>query len=129
MRREEYASDELTAEQYADKMYREGQRRIKNSPIPYGQKFLPGSLVWIKKNLGESMSHFKNDCPAMVQHTYAHAYGSCDNDHKNQYSLLVRYHHQKWSSVSWYYGHQLEEITDPEKISEYKKEIDNAKPL
>jgi len=59
----------------------------------------------------------------MVQHTYAHAYGSCDNDHKNQYHSLSGVI-IKMEFIFLYYGHQLEEITDPEKISEYKKEID-----
>lgn len=104
----------------AQSYYEAGLKRVKETPPPKGQKFLPGTFVWIAKDLGESMDHFEKDRPARVECTYAHAYGGDDID---SYSLLVRYDDGKWSSIAWYYPSQLTEITDPQEIKKYEVEI------
>lgn len=110
----------------AQSIYAEGLKRVAETQPPPNQKFAPGVFVFISINLDEGMSHFKNNRPARVEHTYGHAYGGRD---VNSYSLLVRYDNGKWAKVSWYYEHQLTEITDAKVIEEYKIEIDKMNQL
>jgi hypothetical protein len=39
------------------------------------QKFNKGDVVWVAKDLGSTMSHFNNDCPAIVMYSYESEYG------------------------------------------------------
>ena len=39
------------------------------------QKFKKGDVVWVAKDLGSSMSHFANNCPAIVLYSYESEYG------------------------------------------------------
>jgi len=84
-------------------MYQMGLARVKNDPIPKGQKFPPGTRVHIAEDLGPWMSHFESGVDATVEYTYAHAYGG---DNINSYSLDVDGH----GSIAWYYENQLTEI-------------------
>jgi len=54
------------------------RRRVRNTPAPAGQKFMPGTRVRIADDLGPGMRHFPSGVTATVLHTYAHAY-QCDN--------------------------------------------------
>jgi hypothetical protein len=103
-------------------IYSAGLRKVAKTPVPKGQKFLPGTFVWIAKDLGPYMSHFDNDRPAFVEYTYAHAYWGNNID---SYSLVVRYDDGTWSSIAWYNENQLTEITDQTLIEQYKKELQN----
>ena len=102
-------------------IYDQGLRNVAQNSIPDGQKFLPGTFVWVAKDLGESMSHFLKDRPARVQYTYAHAFGGSNI---YSYSLLIRYDSGKWSSVAWYKENQITEINDLNLIDAYLKEIE-----
>lgn len=64
------------------------------------QKFQKDDLVRIDKDLGSSMSHFTNDCDAIVIYTYAERYWGDDIDN---YCLHLKGRGQ----VSWYCEHQL----------------------
>lgn len=107
-----------------EQIQREAKIRLATLPPPPGQKFLPGTFVWIAKDLGPMMRHFYADRPARVEYTYAHAFWG---DNIDSYSLLVRYDDGHWSSVAWYQENQLTEVTDPEKIAGYLKEIEKPK--
>jgi len=89
-----------------------GLQRVKDTPEPKGQKYKNGVIVRIKDDLGESMSHFKSGVFAVVEHTYAHAFGG-GGQNEQQYSLLVRYKPGEWISTAWYYDFQLEPVSDP----------------
>ena len=106
----------------AQSYWRRGNIRVATEPQPIGQMFRNGSFVMIAKDLGQSMSHFEKNIPAMVHHVYAHAYGG---DDVKSYSLLIRKSEHYWHSVSWYHEHQLTQIEDAELISKFKKEISN----
>jgi len=67
------------------------------------QKFNKGDHVRVAKDLGESMSHFENDCEAIVMYTYAERYWG---DNHKSYCIYIKGRGQ----VSWYYEHQLELI-------------------
>jgi len=67
------------------------------------QKFNKGDHVMVAKDLGKSMSHFTNDCEAIVMYTYAEKYWG--DDHKS-YCLHIKGR----GKSSWYYEHQLELI-------------------
>lgn len=108
----------------ANGVYAEGLRRVATTPVPKGQKFKPGTFVQIASDLGPCMSHFEKDRPAMVEHTYKHAYGG---DGVKEYSLLVRYDDGTWSSVAWYEENQLTKITNKAKLKQYRKEIGSKK--
>lgn len=108
----------------ANAIYTEAMKRVKEIPPPKGQKFAPGTIIRIVKDLGGTMSHFKADTFAKVLHTYAHAYGG--NDIKS-YSLLVRYDPHNWVSTSWYKECQLIEVKEQEQfrrkfLGEWKNE-------
>ena len=75
------------------------------TPPPAGQKFAPGARVMIADNLGHHMSHFPAGKLATVLHTYAHAYGSTDQQSLRLYSLYV----DDIGVVSWYDECQLSE--------------------
>ena len=42
------------------------------------QKFKKGDVVWVAKNLGSMMSHFANNCPAVVMYSYESEYGNSE---------------------------------------------------
>ena len=67
------------------------------------QKFNKGDHVMVAKDLGKSMSHFDNDCEAIVMYTYAEKYWGYG--HKS-YCLHIKGRGQS----SWYYEQQLELI-------------------
>lgn len=73
--------------------------RVKNTPEPAGQKFHIGERVWIGF-MPPYMSHFKHNCWATVEYTYAHAFGGND---VNNYSLKL----DTFGSCSWYEEDQL----------------------
>jgi hypothetical protein len=79
--------------------YNQALERVKTTPEPKLQKFPVGVKVKIAKDLGKFMSHFKSDVEAIVEHTYAHAYGGND---VYSYSLIIN-----GSSTAWYYENQL----------------------
>lgn len=109
----------------AQEFYEYGMRRVKETPPPEMQKFLPGEFVNIKKVLNASMSHFEAGIPAMIEYTHAHAFHGDDID---SYSLLIRSNvEKKWKSVAWYDEGQLTKIEDKNTIEKYKKEIENGR--
>jgi len=81
--------------------------RMESQPEPEGQKFPRGTRVRIADDLGETMSHFPSGLNATVKYTSAHAFGS---KHIDSYCLDI----DDYGEVSWYYEHQLTEITDGE---------------
>lgn len=91
--------------QEAHSYHESSMRRVKVTPPPTGQKFMPGTRVKIAKNLGERMSHFPSDKMATVQHTYAHAFDRDDERSLKQYCLDI----DGIGEVSWYGEDQLTE--------------------
>lgn len=85
--------------------YQAALRCVAETPPPAGQKFAPGARVMIADNLGHHMSHFPAGKLATVLHTYAHAYGSTDQQSLRLYSLYV----DDIGVVSWYDECQLSE--------------------
>jgi len=88
----------------AEAYYQAGLERVKTSPIPLGQRFIPGTRVSIASDLGESMNHFPKGCSASVLFTYAHAYGGSN---VTSYCLDV----DGRGATAWYQEHQLELLT------------------
>ncbi len=72
------------------------------------QKFQKHDLVRIAKDLGKSMSHFTNDCDAVVLYSYADKYGHGAHD---KYALYLKGH----GFSAWYYEHQLSLIKKHQK--------------
>lgn len=101
-------------------IYEQGLLKVKTTPEPEGQKFLNGTFVKIKDNLGPTMGHFPAGLYAKVEYTYAHAYGG---DNIESYSLLVRFSERMWSSVAWYHEWQLDEVIDTELLAKFAEEI------
>ena len=64
------------------------------------QKFNKGDHVRVAKNLGSSMSHFQNDCEAIVIGSYNDQYGG---GNVKSYTIHIKDSGQ----VSWYEEHQL----------------------
>lgn len=64
------------------------------------QKFTKGDLVRVAEDLGEDMSHFENDCNAIVIGSYAEQYGG--NDYTS-YTIYIENH----GKTSWYDENQL----------------------
>jgi len=87
----------------ATAIYEEGERRLRETPMPSGQKYKIGQRVHIAKDLGESMSHFKSDADATVVGVYAHMYGGSD---VKSYSLDI----DGFGESSWYDENQLTAI-------------------
>lgn len=116
----------------ATKVHQQGLDNVKNEAEPKKKKFPCGSFVKIADDLHGGMDHFASGIPAMVEYTYAHAYGSDDID---SYSLIIRetegidrYKGFKgesyiWSSCAWYEEDQLTLITDKALINKFKKEL------
>ena len=77
-----------------------GELRTKLTKEPEGQKFPVGSRVFIAEDLGDSMSHFPKGKEAIVEYTYAHAFGGSN---VKSYSLNV----DGEGSHAWYYEEQL----------------------
>lgn len=102
---------------YMQSIYEAGLKRVREIPEPVGQKFPVGSFVRIadKHNKGQSEQFAK------VQYTYAHAY---EGDDVTNYSLLVRYAHNSWSSGAWYFESQLSPVDNPEVVKQLKQEIE-----
>lgn len=73
------------------------------------QKFKRGSKVRIAKDLGGGMSHFPNDCDAIVKYTYKQKFGSGDHDN---YSLILLKGGIPINNVSWYHENQLTLLDD-----------------
>lgn len=67
------------------------------------QKYKKGDHVQIAKDLGQSMSHFKNDCEAIVIGSYDDQYGGGNTD---SYTIHIK----GAGETSWYYESQLELI-------------------
>lgn len=67
------------------------------------QKYHKGGLVHVAKFLGSEMSHFKNDCDAIIIGSYRDQF--VDSNDKS-YTLFIKDH----GEVSWYEEHQLELI-------------------
>lgn len=64
------------------------------------QKFNKGDHVMVAKDLGQSMSHFTNDCEAIVIGSYSDQYGGSDSE---SYTIHIK----GKGRTSWYYGSQL----------------------
>ena len=107
----------------AQAVYQMGLDRVRTTPPPANQKFLPGTFVKIAEDLGPSMAHFTSGVYARVEYTYSHAYSWGGSENVKDYSLLVRFKENKWSSVAWYHEHQLEEVTDKDLIEKFKEEL------
>ena len=88
---------------HAQAIYEAGMERVANTPMPEGQKFAPGTRVYVAKDLGPMMPHFPNDVTATVQYTHAHAYGGEDIQ---SYSLMI----DGFGSIAWYEEWQLTRI-------------------
>jgi hypothetical protein len=70
--------------------------KLASTPIPEGQKFLPGERVRIAQDLGFGRTyHDGKGCMATVKHTHAHAYGGRD---VKSYCLDI----DGIGEVSWY---------------------------
>ncbi len=70
------------------------------------QKFKKGDLVRIAKNLGQSMSHFRSDCEAIVIGSYADrdtCQSAVDPNHFKEYTLFI----EGVGTSSWYKEDQL----------------------
>lgn len=68
-------------------------------------KYKFGELVYVRPWLGESSSHFSNDCPAIVNYTYASKFGGDDHD---SYGLIILSDTGKEvTESSWYDEWQL----------------------
>ena len=92
-----------TLAEQAREVYAAGLDRVKNTPVPEGQKYAPGTRVRIADDLGSSMQFFPKGRNATVKYTYAHAYGKEDVE---SYCLDIDGH----GEVSWYKEHQLTPI-------------------
>lgn len=88
------------------------------------QKFHEYDLVYISKDLGNSMRHFLSDRTAIVIGSYADKYGR-DND--DSYTLYI----QGNGEVSWYYASQLTLIEKNriDLLEEWKLEIEQERKL
>jgi len=124
----------MTHDEYADLIKlinKNGEMNAKLTPVPKGQKFKPNTLVFIAKKLGASkrhfnMDHFEKGVPALVRYTYAHAYPHIDKDNVKSYCLLVRVAKNNWYEISWYYEHQLTEITNKKRKSQLLRELNKC---
>ena len=67
------------------------------------QKFHKGDLIKVAKDLGESMSHFTNDCDAIVMGSYYDLCGGDRESKNHQYQIHIK----DRGRVSWYYENQL----------------------
>lgn len=67
------------------------------------QKFHKGDLIRVAKDLGQSMSHFTNDCDAIVMGSYYDFYGGSPESKNHQYQLHIKNH----GTCSWYNESQL----------------------
>lgn len=88
------------------------------------QKFKKGTVVRIAKDLGKSMSHFTNDCLAIVEYTYAEKYWGTDT---KSYSLYI----EGKGSCAWYSEHQLTYISDDgaDLLQQWKNVADNKRKV
>jgi hypothetical protein len=88
------------------------------------QKYTRGMLVWIAKNLGNSMAHFESGCFAIIHHSYSDMYGGNDADGNASYSVVFL---DDGRSCSWYDENQLTLISKDrdrgEKFIQYWKEV------
>jgi hypothetical protein len=84
----------------AHSLYKASLQRVKEIPVPQGQKFSSGTRVKIADDLRPSMSHFPHGKNATVLYTYAHAYGGNDVE---SYCLDI----DGEGETSWYYEDQL----------------------
>jgi hypothetical protein len=88
----------MTTEEYkafVQERYDQGLANVKSTPCPPNQKFPPGTKVKVKGLTGF----------AIVEYTYAHAYGG---DNVKDYSLLMN---GKYSSA-WHRENELEKIEE-----------------
>ena len=99
-------------------MYANGLINVRLNTMPKRQKFPMGMFVRIAKDLGDNMSHFTSDTVAIVEFTYAHAFGGGNVD---SYSLIVKRSNGTWSSSAWYYENQLTLIEDEAEIKKLTK--------
>lgn len=67
------------------------------------QKFNKGDLVKVAKDLGQCMSHFTNDCEAIVMYSYNDKYGGGNT---KSYGIYIKGEGQ----TAWYEEPQLELI-------------------
>ena len=73
----------------------------------FKQKYAKGTLVFIAKDLGHSMRHFRKGVVAKVIETYGSTFGG---DNFDQYGLDIMTDDGTWEYGAWYYEHQLSEI-------------------
>ena len=67
------------------------------------QKYTKGDHVKVAKDLGQIMSHFQNDCEAIVIGSYADEYGESDT---KSYTIHIK----GQGEVAWYEEYQLKLI-------------------
>ena len=84
----------------AQSYYAASMKRVASTPCPEGQKYPPGTRVYIAKDLGPGMWHFSKGQWATVHHTYAHAFGG---DNIESYCLTL----DRGGRTSWYMEWQL----------------------
>ncbi len=85
----------MSREKDAQAYYQQSLIKVKETPEPLGQKFHIGERVWISRELPSYMCHFPKGKWAIVQYTYAHAYGG---DNVKDYSLDI----EGYRSSAWY---------------------------
>lgn len=95
------SDDSKIREAQARSTYQQGLRRVETEPVPEGQKYPPGTRVYVDVK-DRSMSHFRTKCYATVEYTYAHAYYWSPND-VNSYRILF----DDGSSSAWYNEYDL----------------------
>ena len=92
--------DYETRKSEASSYYQLALIKVAETQTPDGQKFAKEQRVKIADDLGRSMTHFKSGVEAVVEYTYAHAFGG---DDIKSYSLRF----DDGSTSAWYYESQL----------------------
>jgi hypothetical protein len=114
----------MSREAEARGVYAAGLKRVKDTPMPKGQKFASGTFVRLADKFPNYMSHFPGAGSfALVNYTYAHAYGGSDTDN---YSLLVKRKSGEWHSSSWYEEELMVEIKDEELLEKLQNEVNSG---
>lgn len=97
---------------FATGIYLASKDRVKNTPVPEGQKFLPGTLVRLRDPRDsatklDSLQNFLNwqrakdpdeGKIAVVLHTYAHAFGG---DDVRTYCVEIEGVESAWFDENW----------------------------
>jgi len=109
--------------------YNKGLRRVKDKPVPKGQKFLPGIFVYVEYYEGSPHAYIRKGDYTMVEYTYEHAFRQHHDDpetvckHILDYSLLLRWDMNEWGTSAWFDERQLTEVTDEKLIKQFKEEL------